>query len=138
MENQHSEQPGASFKRLKFGQLPEGTHKFCSNWKEMWEEAFEPVDNLLVKGKVFKANNKEAKKRNSKIRKKTLIFHHCGLLGKRSSEGNRLLLPKVDRGDLNEEHMGMIVTELQNFKDRIKLLEVKNKTLLSRNESLTI
>ena len=82
----------------------------------MWDDGFEPIDNLLNKGNVFKSSNKDAKKRQSKIRKKTLIFHHCGLLGKRSldeaesdSKPYKMLRSKIDHGDLNEEQMGMIV-----------------------------
>ena len=105
MERQHQDLPVTSFKRLNFGQLPEGKLKFCSNWERMWDAGFEPEDNKLKKGNFFKLSNKDAKKRQSK-----LIFHHCGMLGKRSlkngdngSEVYQMFKPKLDNGDLNEE-----------------------------------
>ena len=60
-----------------YGQLPVGSWKYCSNWKDIWNEDFEPKDVEFKKGQEFTSKNQMAKKRKAKENKKALLYYHC-------------------------------------------------------------
>ena len=73
-----------------------------------------------------------AKKRRSKMNKKTLLYHHCqslqqlGVISEAAKKnGSKGFLPAGKNGDLNEQEMGRILLDVEDYSSQVKALERK-------------
>ena len=73
-----------------------------------------------------------AKKRRSKMNKKTLLYYHCkslqqlGVISEAAKKnGSKGFLPAGKNGDLNEQEMGLILRDVEGYSSQVKALEKK-------------
>lgn len=115
MKNKHPDLDPSSFKALKFGEMPIGDLKFCSNYEEMWNSDFEPADDLLRINSRFKKNNDFNKKRRLKSGIKKLLYteveelHPLGFHANKDN-GNtyEIFHPKNKYRGFNKEEMSIV------------------------------
>ena len=123
MERYHTDPAHNTFKKLQQGQLPIGTWKYCSNWKDVWNVDFEPKDVEFKNTNQFTTKNKMIKKRKAKENKKALLYYHCEKLHPlgvcANIEGdnpNKIYKPQKKSSRLTETEIGQILESVIDSK----------------------